>query len=239
MKMEEHVADALLKIELFTSLSREELKGIIKRIDVKTFKRNDIILQEEDANEFMYIILDGEAKIIQATEDGKEIILALHRSGDFFGELSLIDGKTAPASVVATKHSITAIISKQDFFSLIFSYPNVLKNLLLILCSRFRESLGTIQMLNFSNSLERIKMLLVMLHEKYGKEGKGAKVLDIKLTHKDIAEMVGMTRETVTRVLDRLQKDGDITIHKNKLIGLTPNFFAWSARRGMGQFISP
>lgn len=224
MKAAEYRDGSLLKIELFSSLNREELRQVTDRMFVRGFKRNEVILHEWDANEFMYIILDGEVKVIQSTEDGKEIILALHRTGDFFGELSLIDGKTVPASVVATKHSITAIISKNAFFSLIFTQPNVLRKLLFILCSRYRESLGTIQMLNFNNALQRIKMLFIRLSEKYGKEEGELRVLDIKLTHQNISEMAGMTRETVTRVLDKLQKDGEIAILKDKLIGLTQSF---------------
>ncbi len=225
MRLAESRIEALLKIDLFTSLSRDELQQVTQKMVVKSFKRNEVIFYEEDANEFMYIILDGEVKVIQSTEEGKEIIVAIHRTGDFFGELSLIDGKTSPASVVATRHSVMAIISKNAFFALIYNQPNVLKKLLLILCSRFRESLGTIQMLNFNNALQRIKILFIMLAEKYGKEEKGSKVLDIKLTHQDMAEMAGMTRETVTRVLDKMQKDGEITILKDKLIALKRNFF--------------
>ncbi len=225
MKVNGNRLESLQKIELFSSLSSDELRQVTERMIFKSFRRNEVILYEEDANEFMYIILDGEVKVMQSTEEGKEIILAIHRAGDFFGELSLIDGKTAPASVVATKASSTAIISKNAFFSLILNQENVLRKLLLILCSRFRESLGTIQMLNFNNALQRIKMLFLMLAEKYGKQETGSKVLNIKLTHQDIADMAGMTRETVTRVLDKLQKDGEVTILKDKLIALKQSFF--------------
>lgn len=225
MKIKNHRLESFLRTELFSSLDTDELELTTEKMVVKNFKRGEIILYEEDANEFMYIILDGEVKIIQSTEDGREIILAMHRTGDFFGELSLIDGRTSPASVVATRNSVTAIISKKDFFSLINSQPKVLKNLLLILCSRFRESMGMIQMLNFNNALQRIKMLFIMLYEKYGEEENGLKVLHIKLTHQGIADMAGMTRETVTRIIDRWQKDGDITVLKNKLIALNQSFF--------------
>jgi CRP/FNR family transcriptional regulator len=225
MKEEQRI-ESLKKVELFDSLNYEELRQITGTMAIKTFKKNEVILYEEDTNQFMYIILDGEAKVIQVTEDGKEIILAMHGTGDFFGELSIIDGKTAPASVVAMKHSITAIISKKDFFSLMVSQPKVLQKLLLILCTRFRESLGMIQMLNFNNALQRIKTLLLNLSDKYGEEEKEVTVIRIKLTHQNIAEMTGMTRETVTRAIDKLQKDGEITILKDRLIRLTQSFFA-------------
>jgi CRP/FNR family transcriptional regulator len=191
---------------------------------IKNFKKNENILHAEFTSEFMYIILDGEAKVVQTTEKGKEILISMHQSGDFFGELSLIDGKTAPADVYATKNSTTAIISKRDFFSILSSQPKVLDNLLRILCSRIRESLKKIQMMNFNNAAQRIKMLFLMLSEDYGQSTPDGTVLNIRLIHQNIADMTGLTRETVTRILDRWQKSGEIKILKNRFILLRPEF---------------
>jgi CRP/FNR family transcriptional regulator len=168
--------------------------------------------------------LNGKVKVIQTTEDGKEILLAIHQSGDFFGEMSLIDGKTSPATVIATENSTAAIISKKDFYSLIETLKKVLNNLLLILCSRHRESWEKIQMLNYKNASHRIKILFLMLSDKYGEKTAEGVTLNIKLTHQEMAEMTGMTRETVTRVIDRWQREGGINVLKNKFIHLSANF---------------
>lgn len=216
--------EALKKIELFASLSDEELRRVKEKIVIKTFRKNEVILHEENANEFMYIILDGEAKVVQVTGEGKGIIVTIHRSGDFFGELSLIDGKTAPATVKATRDSVTAIISKNDFYSLIYDQKKVLDNLLQILSSRLRESWKRIQLLNFNDASQRIKLLFLMLAETYGKTTPRGMLLSVKLIHQDIADMTGLTRETVTRVLDRLQKAGEIKILENKFIQLNQEF---------------
>jgi CRP/FNR family transcriptional regulator len=172
----------------------------------------------------MYVILNGKVKVVQTTEDGKEILLALHQSGDFFGEMSLIDGKTSPANVIATEDSTAAIISKKDFNSLIRNQKKVLDNLLLILCSRYRESWDKIQMLNYKNASHRIKILFLMLSDKYGEKTAEGITINMKLTHQEIADMTGMTRETVTRVIDRWQREGEINILKNKFIHLSPIF---------------
>jgi len=208
----------LNSIELFSSLTDEELRVIDKRLVVKRFSKNEVILHEEDTHEYMYIILSGKVKVIQMTEDGKEILLAIHQAGELFGEMSLIDGKTSPATVVATEDCTVNIISKKEFYSSIHTQKKILDNLLQILCSRLRESWGTIQMLNLKNASERIKILFFMLSNKYGKTTAEGITLHIKLTHKDIAEMSGMTRETVTRVIDKWQKDGEINILSNKYI---------------------
>ena len=217
--------DLLLKnTKLFHSLTDEEMDQIIKKMNVRKFKKNEIILYEEDTNEFMYVILLGKVKVISTTEDGKEIILAIHKSGSFFGEMSLIDGKTSPASVIATEDALIAILAKKDFFSIVFLHNKVTVNLLKILCSRLRRCWDTIQLLNFNNASNRTKMLLLMLTEEYGEKTAEGTVLNIKLTHQDISDMTGLTRESVTRVIDKLQKQKEIIVLKNRFICLTPRF---------------
>lgn len=217
---------ALLRnILLFSSLTAEEIHKISGKLVVRKFKKNETILYEEDTNEFMYVILSGKVKVTQTTEDGREVILAIHRTGDFFGEVSLLDGKTAPAMVLAMENSIIALISRKDFYTLIHSQDKVLNVLLQILCSRLRESWGKIQMLSFNNAAQRVKMLFLSLSNEYGKLTDDGVILNIKLTHQDMANMAGVTRETVTRVLDKWQKEGDISILKNKQICLSHGFF--------------
>lgn len=212
------------KISLFTNLTFEELKQVHEKAVVRKFKKNEIILHEEDTNEYMYVILEGEAKVVKSTETAKEILLARHQSGDFFGELSLIDGKTTSATIIATKDTVTAIIPKKDFYALLNIQSKVLDNLLHILCSRIRDALKQIRMLNLDNSAQRVKMLFFMLSETYGETTDAGTILNIKLIHQDIADMTGLTRETVTRILNKLQKSGEIKMLKNKLILLRPEF---------------
>jgi CRP/FNR family cyclic AMP-dependent transcriptional regulator len=219
-----HKNDLIKRAELFSSLTNEEVDLLINKMLVKQFKKNEVILYEEDTNEYMYIILLGKVKVVRTTLDGKEIILAIHQSGSFFGEMSLIDGKTSPASVIATEDSLISIISKVDFFSIIFSQNKITRNLLHILCDRLRKSWDTIQLLNFNNAAQRTKMLFLMLADEYGEKTPEGIILNIKLTHQDISDMTGLTRETVTRVIDKFQKSKEITILKDKYIRLGNNF---------------
>ena len=216
--------DMLRSIQLFSTLADEEIRQIGDKLAVRRFKKNDVILYEENTNEVMYIILRGKVKVIQSTEDGKEVILAMHRAGDFFGEVSLIDSKTIPAIVVAKEDSIVAIISKQEFYSLLYSQGKVLDVLLQVLCSRLRDSWDRIQLLSFTNASQRIKMLLASLADEYGGKTKEGTLLNIKLTHQDIADMTGVARETATRAIDKMNKDGEIKVLKNRSILLGPDF---------------
>ena len=222
--MAERESIQLNMIELFAYLTDQELDSINNLLAVKRFKKNEVILHEEDTNKFMYIVLSGRVRVIQITEDGKEILLAIHQAGEFFGEMSFIDGKTSPATIVAADDSVISIISRDEFYSTIYTHKKVLYNLLLILCSRLRESWEKIQLLNLKNASERLKILFYILSNKYGEKTAKGITLNIKLTHQDMAEMTGMARETVTRVLDKWNKEGEISILGNKFIQLKADF---------------
>ena len=216
----------LKNIALFSSLSNTELHQIREHIILREFKKNQIILGEEETSQFMYIIIRGKVKISRLGKEGKETILSIHDAGEFFGELALIDGKTTPAGVVAVENSTVAIISKNHFHSLLFTQQKVLENLLQILCSRLREAWQKIEMMNFSDASQRLKMLLNMLAETYGDKTSEGTVLRVKLIHQDMADMTGLTRETVTRVLDKWKKTGEIKILEGKFIRLNPEFYS-------------
>jgi len=216
--------ELLKKIQLFTTMTDEEVKQIDRSLIIKRYRKNETILYEEDTNQFMYIILSGKVKVIKTTGEGKEVILAVHQSGDFFGEMSLINGKTTPASVITLEDSLVAIISRKEFYSMLLTHQKVLQNLLLILSSRLRTAWDTIKLLTFNNATQRLRMLFFMLSEEHGRQTDEGVVLDIRLSHQDMADMTGMSRETVTRVIDRWQKEGEITVLDNKLLRLNPSF---------------
>ena len=214
----------LEKIELFVSLTEEELYLISTKFIIKQIKKNEIILYEEDTNNFMYMILSGKLKVVQTTSDGKEIILAIHQSGQTFGEISLIDGKTSPATVMAAEDSLIVLVPKKDFHEILVKHSKVLNNLLNILCERLRDSWDKLRILTYKVPDERIRSLFFMLSLQSEEKTSDGTLLNITLTHQDIADMTGLTRETVTRILNKWQNLGKITIMKNKFIRLNPNF---------------
>jgi CRP/FNR family cyclic AMP-dependent transcriptional regulator len=170
------------------------------------------------------MILSGGVKVLQVTQDGKEMVLAMHRSRDFFGEMSLLDGKTVPATVVAMEDSLVAIMSRKDFYSVLYSQRALLEAVLRILCGRLRESWEKVRLLTYKDTALRIKALFLILSSEYGEEGDEGLTLRIALTHQSIADMTGLARETVTRMLDKWQKEGEITILKDKFIHLNRDF---------------
>lgn len=223
-KLSDDRAVLLKRIRLFHSLTDRELYELSPKVLLKEYRKNHIILHEEDTNSFMYIIIQGKVKIYQIADEGKEMILSVHGTGEFFGEMSLIDGKTDPATVAAMEPSLIAVISRNDFYDMLYSQKKILENLLELLCSRLRESWKKIQMLNFNDAAQRVKMLLLMLAEDYGDKTSEGTTLRIKLIHQNMADMTGLSRETVTRVLDKMKSNGEIKITQEKFIQLLPEF---------------
>lgn len=215
------IIELLGNVELFSSLSSSELDQIVGRLKIRRLRRGEVILTEEDTNQYMYVILDGKVKVVRISADGKEVILAMHQAGDFFGELSLIDNQTTPAMVLAAEKSVVAIISREDFHLLISTEGKVLDTLLRSLCGRLRDSWSRIQLLSFNTSSERIRSLFVQLAHKYGKKTPEGTLLNIRLTHQDIADMTGVARETATRVIDKLHREGVIKVVRSKFVLLS------------------
>lgn len=220
------VIENIRKIKLFSLLTDEELQSIAHRIEIKRFAKGEVVIYPEDTNDIFYAILSGKVKISKADEDGKEIILAIHQEGDFFGELSLIDGKTCPATALAVEVSTLAIIERDNFHFILKEQSKVTESLLQLFCYRLRESWGKLEMLTFDNAAKRIKMFFLMKANKYGIATDTGITISLKLTHQDIADMTGVTRETVTRVINEWKKHGDLTVLESKLLHLDNNFFA-------------
>ena len=212
MDMTKEVFENLKQMQMFSSLTDADIATFIGKIMVKRFRKNQTVLFEDESNAYMYMLLSGKVKVVQVMEDGKESIRAIHKTGDSFGELSLLDCKTSPAMVVAMEDTTAAIISKENFFTILYNQRKVLDNLLQMFCFRLRDSWERFQMVNFKNAAQRVVMVLHQQSSEQSEKTAEGIVLKDRFTHQVIADMVSLNRETVTRVIDKLQKDGAITI---------------------------
>jgi CRP/FNR family cyclic AMP-dependent transcriptional regulator len=218
------VFENLKQMQMFSSLTNDDIAEFIGKIIVKHFHKDEVILFEDESSAYMYLILSGRVKVVQSKEDGREIIRAIHKTGDSFGELSLLDCKTSAAMVIAMEKTNAAIISRENFFSIIYTQKKVLDNLLRMFCYRLRDSWERLQMTNFRNAEQRVVMLLQQQSCEHGEKLPEGTLLKARLTHQNIAAMVGLNRETVTRIMIKLQKDGHIVIGKDKRIILHRSF---------------
>ena len=210
---------------LFAGFSDEEMIAVEKVIVEKRFSKNEVVLLEEDSSNYMYVVYSGKVKAVQISIDGKEHILAVHGKGDFFGEMGILDGKSSPATIIAMENAEIGLIAKDNFERYLLSNEKFLRQAILLLCSRLREAWLKLKVLSLSEAESRVRAMLKIISLQHGLKDQRGILISLKLTHKDISRYVLLSRETVTRQLDRLLKADEIEILENKHILLKPAFF--------------
>ena len=211
-------------IPFFASLTPDEAETIERLVVRKHFSRGQVVLFEEDTSNFMYIIVSGKVRVVQLSSEGKERILAIHKRGDYFGELALFDGKTSPATVIAMEESEIGLLSKHDFDDLVQRNEKILFNLLTSLCTSLRESWMMLKIMSFADAEERVRAVLKNMSRLYGVKDQRGVLVSLKLTHKDIANYASVSRETVTRFMNRFSREGEIEILDKRYILIKPPF---------------
>ncbi len=212
-------------IPLFSGLTELETEKIERFIVKKRIARDQIVLFEEDTANYMYIVYAGKVRVVKHNKEGREQIITIHKKNDFFGEMSLLDGKTAPATVIAHEDAVIGLLSKNHFEQYLLSNERVRTKIIDILCAQLRDSWAMIKVLSFSNAEQRIMAVLDLMHELYGVIDDRGAIINVKLTHQQIANYASVTRETATRVLNRLEREVIIQILEGKIILLTKSFY--------------
>lgn len=211
-------------IPIFSCLLPEEKERLSQIITEKHFKKNSIILMEDDSKNFMYIVFSGKIKVVRITTDGKEQILVIRKRGDFFGEMTLLDGKSQPATIMAMEDAEVGLISKTDFERYFMKDTNVLKEIISMLCERLRESWVMLRVLGLPDAETRLRAVLSHISSIYGVKDVRGIIIPIKLTHKELADFASLARETVSRLLARFSQSGEIEIVGGRNIVLKPSF---------------
>lgn len=217
-------AKTLEHIPLFSCMFKNDKLKLDQIIQNKHFKKNSIILMEEESKDYMYVIFSGKIKVVRISPEGKEQIIVIRKRGDFFGEMALLDGKAQPATIVAMEDANVGLISKNDFELYFMKDETVLKQIISMLCERLRESWVMLRVLGLTDAEARVRAVLAHISSIYGVKDVRGILIPLKLTHKEIAEFAVLARETVSRLLTRLCQSGEIEIIDGKNIILKPSF---------------
>ena len=216
--------ELLRGVDLFSALDDAHVDTLASMIIEKGFKKGEIILMEDDdTSQSLFIIAKGEVKVVLTAEDGREAILASLKEGDFFGEMSLLDGEPRSATVRAVEDSRLLTIRREDFLSALRKQPDLALTLLGEMSKRLRKSNRQISSLALMRVYGRVAATLLQLMEERGmrtkaKDGRSIIVVKDRPTQQFIADMSGTTRETVSRVLNYFQKKGYIVLDGKDLL---------------------
>lgn len=213
-----HKIDILKKVPIFSEISSKDLEKIVAVTHHRKYRKDNMILIEEEAGQTMFILMSGQVKISRISEDGREVILAVMGAGEFFGELSLLDGQSRSANVTVIKDAEMLLINRDDFLNLLNEFPRIAIQLLRELASRMRKSDSQIKSLSLKNATGKVTGTIHRLAEDIGiRTGNHVHIENLP-TQQDLANMAGTSRETISRVLQKLANEKYITRDGSKLI---------------------
>lgn len=213
----------LSRVHLFAGLPRAELAGLAAIMRPRSFKKDEIIFHKGDPGQVMYFIKEGEVRIYMNTDDEQQVSVAILTSGDFFGELALLDDKPRSSSAVAMERTETLTMHRDDFTAQVRQYPQIAIAILAVLSGRLRQADELIENLTFLDVYGRVAKKLLDLANDYGNDTERGREIRLSLTQRDLASLVGATRESVNRVLSLYRERGLIIVDRSRITVVKPN----------------
>ncbi len=208
----------LKSVPLFADLDDDNLSSIDQLLTVKHYRKNNLIIFEDDRGLNLFIINKGRVKISQITEEGGEVILAILGEGEFFGELSVIDGLSRSATVTALDEVDLLVMKREDFLDCLAKHPQVSVYLLRELAGRIRKSDAQIKSLSLRNAKGRVATTLIRLAEDIGRIKGGKVTIPALPLQRDLANIAGTSRETISRVIAAFEKESHCHKKENTLV---------------------
>jgi len=207
----------LKNVILFKDLPAPQMEKVIKLVHEKKYPKYQIVFEEGEAGENLYIIKKGLVKISKEASDGRVKTLALLKEGDFFGEMSVLseEGRSANAETLTDAELLT--MSKEDFSTLLDKNPAVSLVIIKTLIERLSAADRQIKNLALGNSRAKIADILLQLCVEFGGEGADATKVNIRLTHQELADLAGLARETTTKLLNEFVKDDAIILKDREI----------------------
>jgi len=205
--------DALAAVSLFDGIGRADLENLAAVAMMRRYPKNAIILSEGDSADALYLILSGRVKVFVESEDGRRVILATQRAGEYFGEMSLDEGVRS-ASVMALEACELSLLQRADFRDFLGGHPDAALAVINNLIRRTRSLTHRIRDLSLLDAYARLAKLLVSLATVEG----GRSIVSEPLTQKEIGERIGVSREMVSRIFKDLKAGGYIGNEGRRLV---------------------
>lgn len=204
-------------VPIFAELDDETLGKIAKLGVKKQFKKESIVLFENENANTLFVIVNGKVKISRISDEGKEVILTILNESDFFGEMGLLDGMSRSATVTAMEDTELFLIQRNEFLELLHSYPEVAIALLQELTQRLRGADMKIKSLSLKDAEGKVATVILQIANDAGKIKQGTVEIEKLPYQHDLANMAGTSRETISRTLHTFAKKGLIELDGSKL----------------------
>jgi CRP/FNR family transcriptional regulator, cyclic AMP receptor protein len=208
----------LKKIPLLSEMPSEDISALAQSTTLEEVRRRRVIYLPGDPGRSIYFVSGGRIKISRVTRDGKELTLAYRGPTEIFGELCLMDGGPRQEMAEAIENALIANIPLEEFEKILRSSASVASTLVRILCERRRELENKVEDLVYRDVNAKLAELLLKLAEDYGVDDARGTILAVKVTHQEMANIIGSTRETVSLTLSQFKRQKLITTDGRKII---------------------
>jgi CRP/FNR family transcriptional regulator len=192
---------------LFEAISEEDARKVARLCSERAYPRGATIYSEGDPSDAVYILKAGLVKIVSFSEKGAETILYILKPDEIFGALLLAE-ETRPFTALALEDAVVTIIPRERLLELLGLVPTVALNFIKLLSQRVKKLGKELAEFSHSWSYHRLAKVLLELSEKYGEEVSTGILITLRLTHEDLANLIGTTRETVTTQINRFERMG-------------------------------
>ncbi len=222
--------ESLRSVPLFRDFEAAELSEVVQLITTRRFGKHQTVFREGEPGQTFYLIIAGSVAIFRLAPDGRETILSILKERDFFGEMSVFDTAVRAASVRTLTEVEVGAIERADFLALIDRSPRIGRLLVIALSDRLRAANALISSTASQDIRSRLASLLLNLMTSFGESVPTGMRISLRLTNQEMANMIGTTRETVNRTLNRfwdehlidMRTAHVIVVDADKLRGMVP-----------------
>jgi CRP-like cAMP-binding protein len=193
--------------ELFRDLTEEESRKVARRLEESRFLAGSSIFRKDDSGDSLFVLKEGLVKLVSRSERGSGTILHVLRPPEIFGELLLVEERRLFDAVAVTE-TLAGTLSRDHLVELLSSVPRIRLNFIKILSRRLVRVQKEFTEFSHARSYHRLARVLLRMSGEFGEETPGGVILRLSLTHADLADMIGTTRETVTNQLIRFNRLG-------------------------------
>lgn len=212
----------LRNVPLFRDFEEAQLQQIAQTAIVRNYHKHEFIVREGDQGGTFYIILDGSVAVTRLASDGRETILSILKANDFFGEMSLFDSSLRSASIKTLSDVKVGVIDEKAFLDVLEQSPKIARYLVTALSQRLRAANQLIAATTSQDIRARLASLLLNLTQSFGEKVDNGTRITLRLTNQEMANMIGTTRETVNRTLNRFWDERLIDMRTSHVVVVEP-----------------
>jgi CRP-like cAMP-binding protein len=215
--------EVLRTVPIFSELSDEDITSLAKLASRKRYPKDTVVFFENEEGDFFFTITEGRIKVTILGDDGREVILSVLGPGDFFGEMALLDNEPRSATAIAVEESELLSLHRNDFQTVLNDNKSITSALIRVLSARLRRANHQISTLALLDVYGRVARVIVDMAREEGKRLRDGRIAFRRATHQEIANRIGTTRETVTRMLKDLERQGLIHVEGKEIV-VQPDF---------------